>query len=100
MSPSTQRPAQPMPPKSAPSRKAVAREVASRAPKTSPALMTNGQPAKISDYFGINTFGVRQMRDKLPRDAYEKIMASVRQGKKLDIEIAGRVASVIREWAV
>jgi glutamine synthetase len=62
--------------------------------------MQNGQPAKISDFFGINTFGVKQMRDKLPRDVYEKIVAAVRQGKKLDLEVAGRVAQVIKEWAV
>src|SRR5258706_337436 len=44
-----------MPPKSAPTRKAVTRELASRTPKTIPAIMQNGQPAKISDYFGIKT---------------------------------------------
>ena len=41
----------------------------------------NGHPARVSDYFGVNTFGVRQMRDKLPRDVYEKILAAVRQGR-------------------
>ncbi|MEX2179746.1 MAG: glutamine synthetase III [Gemmatimonadaceae bacterium] len=62
--------------------------------------MQNGQPAKISEYFGINTFGVRQMRDKLSREVYQKMLAAVRQGKTLDPDIAGRVAAVIREWAV
>src|SRR5690242_17274051 len=89
-----------MPPKSAQSRKALTRELANRTPKTLPAIMQNGVPAKISDYFGVNTLGVRQMRDKLPRDVFEKLVASVRQGKKLDLEIAGRVAGVIKEWAV
>jgi glutamine synthetase len=90
-----------MPPKSIPHRKAVTREIVSRTPKTPPAIMQpNGQPARISDYFGINTFGVRQMRDKLPRDVYEKILAAVRQGKKLDIDVAGRVSQVIKDWAV
>ena len=62
--------------------------------------MQNGLPAKISDYFGINTFGVRQMRDKLPRDAYQKLLAAVRQGKKIEADIAGRVSQVIKEWAI
>ena len=58
-----------MPPKTVQQRKAVNREVMSRSPKTPPAIMQNGQPAtKVSDYFGINTLGVRQMRDKLPRE--------------------------------
>ena len=90
-----------MPPKSSPQqRKAVQRDVGSRTPKPSTAIMHNGQPAKISDYFGINTFGVRQMRDKLPNDIYEKILAAVRQGKKLDLEVAGRVAAVVKDWAI
>jgi glutamine synthetase len=91
-----------MPPKSSPmqQRKAVNREVSSRTPKPSPAIMQNGQPAKISDYFGINTFGVRQMRDKLPNDIYEKILAAVRQGKKLELDVAGRVAAVVKDWAI
>jgi glutamine synthetase len=53
-----------------------------------------------SQYFGINTFGVRQMRDKLPKDVYKKLVASIRQGKKLDLEIAPTVAQVIKEWAI
>jgi glutamine synthetase len=89
-----------MPAKTVQNRKTVTRELVSRTPKTPPAIMQNGQPARVSDYFGINTFGVRQMRDKLPRDVYEKIVAAVRQGKKLDIDVAGRVAQVIKEWAI
>src|SRR4026209_662619 len=89
-----------MPPKTVQSRKGASREIMSRTPKPPPAIMQNGQPARVSDYLGIHTFAVRQMRDKLPRDVYEKILAAVRQGKKLDIDIAGRVAGVIREWAV
>ena len=89
-----------MPAKTVQNRKTVTRELVSRTPKTPPAIMHNGQPARVSDYFGINTFGVRQMRDKLPRDVYEKILAAVRQGKKLDVEVATRVAQVIRDWAI
>src|SRR5437867_13304223 len=89
-----------MPPKAVQPRRAVTRELTSRTPKTPPPIMQNGQPAKVSDYFGINTFGVRQMRDKLPRDVYQKIVAAVRQGKKLDLDVASRVSQVIKEWAV
>jgi glutamine synthetase len=80
-----------MPPKTVQQRKAVTREITNRTPKTPPAIMQNGQAVtKVSDYFGINTFGVRQMRDKLPRDVYHKILAAVRQGKKLDLDEIGR----------
>src|SRR5204862_6969125 len=57
-------------------------------------------PAKVSEYFGINTLGVRQMRDKLPREVYTKILGAVRQGKKLDVDVAGKVAQIIRDWAI
>src|SRR3954468_20206735 len=90
-----------MAPKTVPQqRKTVTKELASRTPKPQQQIMQNGQPARVSDYFGINTFGVRQMRDKLPRESYQKIVAAVRQGKKLDADVAGRVAQVIKEWAL
>ena len=90
-----------MPPKTVQQRKAVTREITNRTPKTPPVIMQNGQATtKVSDYFGINTFGVRQMRDKLPREVYTKMLAAVRQGKKLDFDVAARVSQVIKEWAL
>lgn len=68
------------------------------APDVPAAADGSGQPA--SAYFGINTFGARQMRDKLPKDIYQKLVEAVRLGKKLDLEIAPTVAQVIKEWAV
>ena len=59
-----------------------------------------GTSPRISEYFGINTFGVRQMRDKLPRDTYAKLVDAVRHGKKLDVDVAPRVAQAIKEWAI
>jgi glutamine synthetase len=40
------------------------------------------------------------MRDKLPKDVYAKLVAAIRHGKKLDLEIAPTVAQVIKEWAI
>jgi glutamine synthetase len=67
-----------------------------------PNVSENGStpPRPTSDYFGINTFGWRQMRSKLPKDVYAKLVASIRHGKKLDVEIAPTVAQVIKEWAI
>jgi glutamine synthetase len=56
--------------------------------------------ARVSDYFGVNTLGARQMRDKLAPEVYTKLLAAIRQGKKLDVEIAPKVAAVIRDWAI
>ncbi|NUQ20124.1 MAG: glutamine synthetase type III [Gemmatimonadaceae bacterium] len=87
-------------------RHAVLRDVSARSPRAGTnshhapnAANGDGVATQTSQYFGVNTFGVRQMRDRLPRDVYAKLVASIRMGKKLDLEIAPVVAQVIKEWA-
>jgi glutamine synthetase len=63
-------------------------------------LCLEERPALTSQYFGQNTFGARQMRDKLPEDVYAKLISAIKLGKKLDLEIAPHVAQVIKDWAV
>lgn len=77
-------------------RAAALRDVVSRIPL----LPKSPYPAPTSSYFGVNTFGARQMRDKLPKSVYEKLVASIRLGNKLDLEIAPTVAQVIKDWAI
>jgi glutamine synthetase len=79
----------------APARKSTLRDLVTRTP-----VFGDGAHVPTSAYFGINTFGARQMRDKLPKDVYAKLVASIRQGKKLDLDIAPTVAQVIKEWAI
>lgn len=59
-----------------------------------------GNPIKVSEYFGINTFNIVEMKDKLPKDVYQKLMATVQTGKKLDSDTANTVAHLIKEWAI
>ncbi len=85
-------------------RKAAIQDIASRTagnPNASPNGNgnSNGQHP-TSEYFGINTFGARQMRARLPKEVYAKLVGAIRQGKKLDAEIAPTVAQVIKEWAL
>ena len=49
-------------------RKAAIREITDREARVPASQTEAGENARTSEYFGINTFGVRQMRDKLPRD--------------------------------
>ena len=91
-------------------RQEVNREISSRIARANGSAGSNGGShngngstmtgARVSEYFGINTLGARQMRDKLPRDVYNKLLAAIRLGKKLDSEIAPKVAAVIRDWAI
>src|SRR5207244_10054728 len=79
------------------SRNEVTREITKREVRTNG---ENGDHGRTSEYFGVNTFGVRQMRDALPRATYAKLVDAVRHGKKLDVDIAPRVAQAIKEWAI
>jgi glutamine synthetase len=81
-------------------RKTVLREITERDIRAPSGASENGTSPRISEFFGVNTFGVRQMRDKLPRDTYAKLLDAVRHGKKLDVEVAPRVAQAIKEWAI
>lgn len=85
-------------------RKAIIQEIARRSPRTvEPAGGRAGDGVvrpPTSSYFGVNTFGARQMRDKLPKQVYASLLNSVRAGQVLDLEIAPVVAQVIRDWAM
>jgi glutamine synthetase len=62
---------------------------------------SNSAPSEpTSEYFGINTFGMRAMREKLPASVYEKIVSAARLGHKLDSDVAPVVAQAIKEWAM
>ncbi len=60
----------------------------------------NGNLLKVSDYFGMNTFSLKQMKDKLPSDIFKRFVASTQAGKKLDIEVANALAHAMKEWAM
>jgi len=60
--------------------------------------MSSRQP--ISSYFGELTFGLAQMREKLPKEDYQHLLKTLDQGKKLSKDVADSIASVIKEWAV
>ncbi|MFN8717125.1 MAG: glutamine synthetase III, partial [Gemmatimonadaceae bacterium] len=76
------------------------REISHRGPRHTSRPEENGVQLPTSSWFGMNTFGLRQMRAKMPKDVYKKLAASIRLGKKLDSDIAPVVAQVIKEWAI
>src|SRR5881275_266688 len=81
-------------------RKALLTEISTREPRVAPGFNEDGIPGPTSQYFGVNTLGVRQLRDKLPKEVFGSLAASIRHGKKLDLAIAPVVAQVIKEWAI
>src|SRR5437867_9634511 len=81
-------------------RKVLLQELTNRPYQDPTGCSKEGVPRPTSQYFGINTLVVRQLRDKLPKDVYASLAASIRHGKKLDLAIAPVVAQVIKEWAI
>ena len=59
-----------------------------------------GKDAPISEYFGCMTFGLAQMREKLPKDSYSHLLKTLEHGKKLPKETAEAIASAVKEWSV
>lgn len=59
-----------------------------------------GKEIPISEYFGCMTFGLAQMREKLPKDDYSHLMRTLDQSKKLPKDTAESIASAVKEWAV
>lgn len=59
-----------------------------------------GANAAVSEFFGSLTFGLAQMREKLPKDAYNNLLKTLEHGKKLPKETAEAIASAVKEWSV
>lgn len=83
------------------SRFATLTAVAETPPKRAKKMLTaDGNPRPISEYFGELTFGLGHMREKLPREAYQNLIRTLEQGKKLPKESADAIAAAIKEWSV
>lgn len=59
-----------------------------------------GNALKISDYYGSSTFGLNQMKHKLPNDIFKRLNQTIQAGKKLEVEVANVVAHAMKEWAL
>jgi glutamine synthetase len=53
-----------------------------------------------ADGFGSNTFNDKAMRERLPKEDYKKLRATIATGEKLDMSIANTVAHAMKEWAI
>jgi glutamine synthetase len=60
----------------------------------------NSAPKDVEEIFGSLTFNMDEMKKRLPKEAYNAIVATVEQGKAIDASIADIVALAMKEWAV
>ena len=50
--------------------------------------------------FGRYVFGLATMRKRLPKDVYRKLAKTIRDGERLNPEIADVVANAMKDWAI
>lgn len=76
-------------------------EIQNRTPKKfDPPRDENGKRMKISEFFGQNTFDLNKLKEKLPKDVYKKLLATIQTGSRLEVEVANVVAQAVKEWAM
>ncbi|PAW94570.1 glutamine synthetase type III [Mucilaginibacter sp. MD40] len=56
--------------------------------------------SKISDYFGVNVFDKKKMKEFLSSDAYSVIIDSIDNGVPIPRDMAEQVASSMKAWAI
>ena len=56
--------------------------------------------SKTTEIFGINVFNDATMRERLPKDTYKILNATIKKGKDLDLAVANVVANVMKDWAI
>ena len=65
---------------------------------------TNGSTVRASmdveKIFGENTFGMSEMRARLPKPVYKALVATIEQGTELDPSVTDAVALAMKEWAL
>jgi len=60
----------------------------------------NGSVNLLERVFGENTFGLREMKNRLPRPVYDRMVSTMADGTPLDPSIADTIAVAMKEWAL
>ncbi len=56
--------------------------------------------AKPSEYFNVNVFNQKKMKDNLSKEAFNSIEHSIDSGTPIDRAISEQVASAMKSWAI
>lgn len=56
--------------------------------------------AKPSEYFNVNVFDQKKMKDSLSKEAFNSIVHSIDSGSPIDRAISEQVASSMKSWAI
>ncbi|MEX2569522.1 MAG: glutamine synthetase III [Cyclobacteriaceae bacterium] len=55
---------------------------------------------KISDYFGSQVFGLKEMQESLASPIFQKVKAAIEKGTKIDMSTADEIATAVKSWAL
>lgn len=58
------------------------------------------QESPTSGLFGANVFSLGVMQQRLPKDIYKAMKATIETGAKLDVRVADVVAAEMKAWAI
>jgi len=56
--------------------------------------------AKISEFFGVNVFDKKKMKDFLSKEVYEKLVSAIDQGELINLSDANQIAAAMKSWAM
>jgi glutamine synthetase len=57
-------------------------------------------PMDVQALFGEHTFGLREMRSRLPKQVFRALCSTIDEGTELDPTLADAVAIAMKEWAL
>ncbi len=75
-------------------------KVASRQPRVFERQVGGQKVERVSSVFGVHTFSLQRMQEKLPANVYERLVRSIQLGRPLDRDVAEPVAQAVKDWAV
>ena len=55
---------------------------------------------KISDYFGSQVFGLKEMQETLASPVFKKVKTAIEKGTKIDMSTADEIATAVKGWAM
>jgi glutamine synthetase len=61
---------------------------------------TSTPEGKPSTFYGKNVFGIKKMKEFLPKNAYEKLVNIIDTGEVIDRELAEHISQAMKSWAI
>jgi glutamine synthetase len=68
--------------------------------RRNPRQFRDKRTGRVGEYYGLNTFGHKRMKERLPEKVYEKLRNTISRGERIDLTIATEVAAAVKDWAV